>query len=356
MRHEADCNRIRWTFPALAAMAGAATLALAALELAAIEARPYWGGLCGLLAACTAGLAWPGDDPALVRSRRAMVAHVTIAGLAFLFLPMRVMKPLWPALIALSGLSLFVLTGLVHEAAHGLLARRAWINELLGNLAGWILATPLSAYRAFHLKHHQSTNRADDPNTPLNQRKMLVFGSIVYVGLIHHYAWTHLRGRALARYLLEMAGMTLALAGFFLFVPHAIRERVIAYPLLVVILLQNVRIVSEHLDLPAGRGHDTWQLVLPAWLSRWVLHYDHHLEHHIRPGLHWYQLPAFRAELSARESAESLHRVTLGDFFRDVYLHPAPRPIVTPIPTKKYRYHTAHTASAPKQTPSRVNK
>src|SRR3954447_18425380 len=38
----------------------------------------------------------------------------------------------------LSGVSLFVLTGLVHEASHRLLYRTSWLNELLGNLAGWI--------------------------------------------------------------------------------------------------------------------------------------------------------------------------------------------------------------------------
>ena len=48
----------------------------------------------------------------------------------------------------ISATSLFVLTGLVHEASHYLLARRAWLNDLLGNLAGTLLATPVSAYRA----------------------------------------------------------------------------------------------------------------------------------------------------------------------------------------------------------------
>ena len=68
------------------------------------------------------------------------------------------------------------------------------------------------------------------------------------------------------------------------------------------------------MDLPAGKYHDTWQLVLPGWLSVWLLHYDHHLEHHIRPRLNWYELPALRAKL-AREPELALHRVTLPQFF-----------------------------------------
>jgi fatty acid desaturase len=219
-----------------------------------------------------------------------------------------------------SGVSLFVLTGLVHEASHCLLSRRIWLNELFGNLAGWLVLTPLSAYRAFHLKHHQSTNREDDPNAPLNSRWMLGFGAIVYTTLIHHYAWRHMRGRLLVRYLLELGGMSLLLTGLALLLPRALRERAWLLPLGIVVLLQNIRIVGEHLDLPSGRYRDTWQLVLPGWLSRWLLHYDHHLEHHLRPGLEWHELPRYRAELNARKPVMVLHRVTLFQYTRDVLL------------------------------------
>jgi glucan biosynthesis protein C len=226
----------------------------------------------------------------------------------------------------ISGVSLFVLTGLVHEASHGLLARSAWLNECLGNLAGWALFTPLTAYRAFHLKHHQSTNRDGDPNAPLNSRWMLGFGSLVYVTLIHRYALITLRGRRLARYLFESAGMVLFVALLAFGLPRALRERAWLLPMGIVVLLQNIRIVTEHLDLPAGRYRDTWQLVLPAWLSRWLLHYDHHLEHHLRPGLHWHELPRYRAALIAREPEIALNRVRLGPFLAEVFARPPRAP------------------------------
>jgi glucans biosynthesis protein C len=221
---------------------------------------------------------------------------------------------------SISGVSLFVLTGLVHEASHRLLSRSTWLNELLGNLAGWIVLTPLTAYRSFHLKHHQTTNHESDPNRPLNSRWMLAAGSFVYATLIHLHVWKNVRGRLLARYLLEMAGMALFLAAMALLLPHSLRDRAWLLPLVIVMILQNIRIVTEHLDLPAGRFHDTWQLVLPGWLSAWLLHYDHHLEHHLRPGLHWHELPGYRARLSASENEPRLHRVTLGSYFRDVFL------------------------------------
>jgi peptidoglycan/LPS O-acetylase OafA/YrhL len=219
----------------------------------------------------------------------------------------------------ISGTSLFVLTGLVHEASHRLLARSPWLNELAGNLAGWLVLTPLSAYRVFHLKHHQTTNREDDPNAPLNSRWMLAVGSLVYAVLIHLYAWRNLRGRLLLRYVIEMSGMMVFLTSLFL-LPRALRERAWLLPIGIVAVLQNIRIVTEHLDLRAGRYHDTWQLVLPTWLSRWLLHYDHHLEHHLRPGLHWHELPGYRSELMGREPVLGLLRVSLVQYFGNVFL------------------------------------
>jgi fatty acid desaturase len=226
----------------------------------------------------------------------------------------------WPRIVLslITGTSLFVLTGLVHEASHHLLARRAWLNDLLGNLAGTLLATPVSAYRALHLKHHQATNRDDDPNRILKSRWMILFGVPTYISLAHLYAWRNLRGRAMARYLLELAGMSLLIAGIFV-LPRYVREWSLLGPLIVVAVLQNVRIVTGHMDLPSGKYHDTWQLVLPGWLSVWLLHYDHHLEHHIRPRLNWYELPALRAKL-ATEPDLPLQRVTFFQFFVEVFL------------------------------------
>ena len=257
-------------------------------------------------------------------SRISIGVHLLVVALASWQLAQPHAKLVYALWAVISGISLFVLTGLVHEASHFLLSRSRPINEAAGNVVGWLVLTPLSAYRAFHLKHHQTTNEDDDPNAPLNSRWMLAFGSPVYVGLVHLYAWRHLRGKRLIRYLLELAGMV-AFLGALAMLPRALRERAWLLPLAIVAALQNIRIVSEHLDLGPGRYHDTWQIVLPAWLSRWLLHYDHHLEHHLRPGLRWFELPAYRAELLSREPRLGLHRVGPYTYLRQVFLKPAGR-------------------------------
>jgi fatty acid desaturase len=217
----------------------------------------------------------------------------------------------------ISGTSLFVLTSLVHEATHYNLARPVWLNELLGNLAGAFLATPLSAYRAFHMRHHQSTNHQSDPFNIFKSRWMILFGAPVAIALAHGYAWRHLRGRALGRYVIEMCGL-LILASAIVVLPRPVREWSLFGPLLFVGLFQNIHILTGHLDLPAGKYHDTWQLVLPRWLSVWLIHHDHHLEHHIQPRMSWADLPQVRARLALKPELQ-LHRVTLPQFIVEVF-------------------------------------
>jgi fatty acid desaturase len=241
-------------------------------------------------------------------------------------------------LTLISGTSLFVLSSLVHEASHYNLARPRWLNEVLGNLAGNMLATPVSAYRAQHMKHHQTTNRDDDPFLVFNSRWMILFGAPTAVAIAHLYAWRNLRGRALGRYLLDMCGLFAVVAVIFA-LPRPVREWSLMGPLLVVAALQNIHIVTGHLDLPAGKYHDTWQLVLPRWFSIWMIHHDHHLEHHIYPRLAWHELPEVRAKLAEKPEL-GLHRVTLPQFFVEVFLSGAKRSLLA-------RWSMWRTARAP---------
>jgi fatty acid desaturase len=247
-----------------------------------------------------------------------IAAHLVVFVLASCALALTYSDLLRLVLTLISGTSLFVLSSLVHEASHYNLARSPWLNDLLGNLAGNLLATPVSAYRALHMKHHQTTNRKDDPFLVFNSRWMILFGAPTAIALAHVYAWRNLRGRALLRYVVELFGL-FALVAVIFALPRPVREWSVIGPLVVVAVLQNIHIVTGHLDLPAGKYHDTWQLVLPRWFSVWMIHHDHHLEHHIYPRLGWHELPRVRAQLALKPELE-LHRVTLPQFFVEVFL------------------------------------
>ena len=57
---------------------------------------------------------------------------------------------------------------LMHDAAHGILARTPWLNTMLGQgLCAWPMLADQHAYRRYHLRHHAHTLQAGDPDLVL---------------------------------------------------------------------------------------------------------------------------------------------------------------------------------------------
>ncbi len=92
---------------------------------------------------------------------------------------------LWPsvvtALIAILivGARQLGLAVLMHDAAHGILTRSAWLNDHLGQ---WWCAVPvgadLLAYRRYHLKHHRFVQQPNDPDLVLSAPFPVTKGSL----------------------------------------------------------------------------------------------------------------------------------------------------------------------------------
>ena len=80
---------------------------------------------------------------------------------------------IWPIVIPLSimviGTRQLGLAILMHEAAHGALAKNLRLNDWLGH---WLCAVPigasLSAYRPYHLSHHRFAQQPEDPDLMLS--------------------------------------------------------------------------------------------------------------------------------------------------------------------------------------------
>jgi fatty acid desaturase len=74
-----------------------------------------------------------------------------------------------PIAIMIVGTRQLGLAILMHEAAHGALARNLKLNDVLGH---WLCAVPvgasLSAYRPYHLSHHRFAQQAEDPDLVLS--------------------------------------------------------------------------------------------------------------------------------------------------------------------------------------------
>ena len=103
--------------------------------------------------------AWRG--PLLVAHAWGVIALAVAAGV------------IWPVLIPVCvmiiGTRQLGLAILMHEAAHGALAKDLTLNDWLGH---WLCAVPigasLGAYRPYHLSHHRFAQQPDDPDLMLS--------------------------------------------------------------------------------------------------------------------------------------------------------------------------------------------
>lgn len=98
----------------------------------------------GVIALAFAAMAWAGAQPLIVAIPVFLIAIVLLAG---------------------RQLALAIL---MHDASHGTLFKRRWLNEVF---VDWVCARPiwndLKKYRAHHLLHHSRTGQAEDPDLSL---------------------------------------------------------------------------------------------------------------------------------------------------------------------------------------------
>jgi fatty acid desaturase len=142
----------------------------------------------------------------------------------------------------------------LHEAAHGMLARNRWFNEVQGIFIGTLALTPLSVYRYVHARHHAHLGRERDPefwpyNLPWTPR---------WIRLT--YAWSELVGG----WLLTPVLYSIRTAGSWHIVPGRQRGRLVAEWVLLVSFWAGLLVLIE------ARGW--WEVfiiahLVPAWLA-----------------------------------------------------------------------------------------
>ena len=71
--------------------------------------------------------------------------------------------------VAIIGARQLGLAVLAHDAAHGLMSKRLWLNDFEGSwLTDNLLFADLYAYRKYHVMHHRFTQQPNDPDLGLS--------------------------------------------------------------------------------------------------------------------------------------------------------------------------------------------
>jgi len=204
----------------------------------------------------------------------------------------------------------------LHEAAHGTLSRRRWLNELHGVLIGTIALTPLSVYRFVHARHHACLGREGDPefwpyNDPRVRRAWrvayawaeLAFGWILTPALYSvrtAAAWRMIARAQRRRLVVEWLALA-AFWGALLAIVHANGwwEWFIVIHLVPAWLagsMQTVRKFTEHLGMFGDTIVSMTRMViyrgpLGRAASASQRHVDHHATHHRHARIPHYALP-----------------------------------------------------------------
>jgi fatty acid desaturase len=230
-----------------------------------------------------------------------------------------------------------------HEAAHGTLNARPWLNELQGVAIGTVILVPLSVYRYVHGRHHaQLASKWDlelwpfvDTARPKWQRRLaaaaeLLVGYFYTPILFAHGVWVgdDLKPRQRRRIAEEYALCALVWA-----VTLTIVARngwwtyfVVGYlvPAMLAGNLQSLRKFTEHLGLVGGSIVSTTRTVidrhpLGSAMSRLLLHIDYHGTHHRYARLPYYNLPAATPYVLDTDESRQLVFPTYAAAMRDMF-------------------------------------
>ncbi len=197
--------------------------------------------------------------------------------------------------VAVGAVAIHLSFTIWHEAAHGNVARRRWLNDVVGAIGIFPYMAPYFLSKYVHLRHHARLNQAEDPNRlyaegafwtlPLRypqalryarealrqdprrpQEKLLDAGFLgVLIATWAGAAWLGRLGDLLLLWLLPLAIAKLVMDWYINWLPHV--------------------------GLPADRFRGT-RIVDVAWLTPLVLAHNYHAIHHLWPRIPWHRYRA----------------------------------------------------------------
>lgn len=204
-----------------------------------------------------------------------------------------------------------------HEAAHGHLSRRHWLNEALGHTAALLFQVSFSLYRELHWSHHRATNEPADLElipenahglTPRQRARALL--RLMLLGTIERgRVFKHLLGDPEARLGAELTRrarieyavvQAVMIGGSALWIWRlGLLSWVLAYalPIAAACWLFGWIQLCEHFGAGSGSSPQATRDVIPAsrlgtMLCRLLFNVNYHGIHHENPSIPGDRLPA----------------------------------------------------------------
>lgn len=225
---------------------------------------------------------------------------------------------------------------LMHDAVHQLIARRRWVNDVVGNL---LLAFPLTVtvagYRSHHLRHHRCVNSEADPDiadsiVPQSRRRFLALllqdlsglSTLATLRMANGFGIVSLFTQRVPGYRFDRALAlvfvpTVALViGGFRIGPEFLLYWIVPSLLFLPAILR-VRRTAEHAGRVGQPALNNARSVTAGLIERFLwapCHTNRHWEHHTCPGVPCYNLPRLSQRLATAYPDSAAAKPTLGYF------------------------------------------
>jgi fatty acid desaturase len=221
-------------------------------------------------------------------------------------------KNLWiilPSLLVIGALQ-HALSILQHEAVHGLISPKRWVNDCIGNI---LLSYPIGFsldYRHIHFSHHRGLGTDQDPDmqnyAPFPHTRKTWIKKLLQdfsgIGAMTQFL-SQKNPNGDKRHLIGLIITQGVIAGLFL-LAHAPFYYLILWILPLVTIAKGIaqlRNVAEHLvRMPAETGAERIRTFKSSRVERFFLgpcNFNYHAEHHWYPMVPYYNLPTLRKTL-----------------------------------------------------------
>jgi fatty acid desaturase len=204
--------------------------------------------------------------------------------------------------VAIGTLAIHLAFTIWHEAIHGTVSRKAWINDVVGVLGMFPYMTPYFMQRWVHLEHHAKLNHVDDPNYPYKDGRFITIPFRYPRALAYAKQLLKQDPRTRAQRISDMTGLAV-IAGVHLV---ALWQGVLLEALLLwFVPVVIAKVIMDwyvnylpHVGLPPDRFRGT-RVIDVDWFTPFVLGHNYHAVHHLWPPVPWHRYRSvYRNKLS----------------------------------------------------------
>lgn len=273
------------------------------------------------------------------------------------------MVAIWPWTIVIAvpviGARQLALAVLSHDAAHGLLYENMRLNDWVSE---WLCSRPSSSlrgakidgYRAYHMKHHRSTQQPDDPDLHLSapfpitrssfRRKVIrdltgqTSWKVRKAGFISAFGTADMAPAARLRRAWDIMGANLLLNLALLGVLAALGHWYLYFVCWVLpsmtwdALITRIRNIGEHAHCPDDNDYfRNTRTTRANWLERAFVapcFVNYHLEHHLLVFVPCYRLPEVHRLLIEKGLEDRMElRSSYVDMLKHTVAKPEPEPL-----------------------------